>query len=450
MDGPGNTEGAASKGRRRHGGAAAHRSVGYRRPTPESSAVFILLTALVALGQISTSIYIPSMPSIVGALATDVAAVNLTMTVFLFGFAIAQLVYGPLSDRFGRRPVLLTGLALYVVASLVCVLASSIEALIIGRLLQGMTACAGPVLGRAVVRDVYGASGAARVMATIGAALAVSPAVAPLIGGGLQEGFGWRAAFWFLVAVGIVIGGATWALLRETAPPAAPDSLRLRSQARAWRTLIASPSYWGYTLAVGLTFAGLMAFTAGAPFVFIDVLGLSPAGFGALAIFNVSGFLTGSLVARRFTPRLGLDRLLRIGLCLSACGGTAMAAFGAFGWLSVTAVIGPMMVFTTGMGIVLANGIAGAMIPFPAIAGAASAVLGFVQMVVSGFASLAVGLFAPTSQLPMATVIGITALAALAAFSLLVPRRRTDPADVPDAPPPSARTAASAPADAPP
>lgn len=411
-------------------------------PDPKSKAVFVLITALVALGQISTSTYIPSLPALVSALNTDMASVNLTMSLFLLGFAVGQLVYGPLSDRYGRRPVLLVGVLLYTGSSLVCALAPTITALIVGRLLQGMTACAGPVLGRAVVRDVFGVAGASRAMATIGVALAVSPAVAPIIGGALEEVFGWRSAFWFLVGVGVTVGTATWALLRETAPAPAADALKLSIQMRAWQTLVTSPIYWGYTLAVALVFAALMAFTAGAPFVFIDVLGLSPPVFGALAVFNVAGFLTGSLLARHFAHTVALDRLLLIGLVVSAGGGVAMAAFGLVGWLSVYAIIPPTMVFTCGMGLVLANGIAGAMIPFPAIAGAASAVLGFVQMTLSALAAAVVGLFAVSSQVPMASVVAVATVSGLAAFMLLVWRRRADRGCAPGAPPPRGRNGA--------
>ena len=175
------------------------------KPHPESLSVGALLTALVALGQISTSIYIPSLPFLVDALDTTAEDVNLTLSVFLFGFAICQLVYGPLSDRFGRRPVLVAGVGLYVAASFACVFATSIETLIAGRFVQGMTACSGPVLGRAIVRDIYGPTRSAKVMAYIGVALAISPAVAPIIGGYLQVWFGWRANFVLLGVVGVWI-----------------------------------------------------------------------------------------------------------------------------------------------------------------------------------------------------------------------------------------------------
>jgi DHA1 family bicyclomycin/chloramphenicol resistance-like MFS transporter len=394
------------------------------KPHPESLPVGALLTTLVALGQISTSIYIPSLPSLVETMATDAATVNLTLSMFLFGFAVCQLIYGPLSDRFGRRPVLLVGITLYVAASFACVFATTIEGLIAGRLAQGMAACSGPVLGRAIVRDVYGPSRSAKAMAYIGVALAISPAVAPIIGGYLQVWFGWRAAFFFLCVVGVVILVGVWTLLEETNPHTDAKALDLRGLARAYGVLLSSPAYYGYTLAVAFVFAGLMAFAAGSPFVFIDLLGLSPAQYGMLAVFNVFGFLSGSLAAARLTNRFGLERMMVVGVSLSLAGGGAMAAIAFAGIIGVAQIVVPMMVFTTGMGIVLANGFAGALIPFPHIAGAASAVLGFLQMGISGAASLAVGAFVPTSQLPMAAVIAVTTAAAFTAFMLLVWCRR--------------------------
>ena len=394
------------------------------RPHPESLTVGALLTALVALGQISTSIYIPSMPFLVEDLDATPKAVNLTLSVFLYGFAVGQLIYGPLSDRFGRRPVLLAGVGLYLAASFACIFAPSIDALIAGRLVQGMTACAGPVLGRAVVRDIYGPERTVKAMAYIGMALAVSPAVAPIIGGYLQLWFGWRSTFVFLSLVGAVILAAVSSLLDETSPRDEQRPLNLGELARSYGALVVDRGYWGYTLAVAFVFSGLMAFTAGSPFVFIDVLGLPPQQFGMLAIVNVVGFVAGSFAAGRLTARFGLDRLMLVGVGLCLLGGGSMAAIAVTGHIGITGIIAPMAVFTAGMGIVLPNGIAGALAPFPQTAGAASALLGFVQMTVSGAASMVVGLFAQHSQLPMAAVIAVTAAAAFAAFTVLVWRQR--------------------------
>lgn len=392
-----------------------------------SLAVGALLTALVALGQISTSIYIPSMPAIVADLATTPEKVNLTLSGFLTGFAFCQLVFGPLSDRFGRRPTLLAGLGLYLCASLLCTFATSIQALIAGRILQGMAACVGPVLGRAIVRDVYGPTETAKAMALIGAALAVSPAVAPIIGGYLQVWFGWRAAFVFLGVVGLAILFATLWLLTESNPRRGREHLDGPGLLVATTRLLSDRRYVGNTLAVGCVFSGLMAFAAGGPFVFIDLLHLSPQHYGMLAIFTVAGYLAGSLLAGRLTGRLPLDRLTLIGLLCSVAGGVTMLAAAAVATPSVIAVVAPMAVFTAGLGIVLPAGIAAAMAPFPAIAGSASAVLGFLQMLVAAAAVVVVGVLPLDSALPMAAVIAGGAVVALVGFTLLVYLQRRPP-----------------------
>jgi MFS transporter, DHA1 family, multidrug resistance protein len=390
------------------------------RADPESLSVGALLTALVALGQISTSIYIPSMPSIVADLATTPARVNLTLSGFLLGFAVCQMVFGPMSDRLGRRPVMFTGLGLYLIASALCALAPTIALLITGRVLQGMAACAGPVLGRAIVRDIYGPSRTAAAMAYIGAALAISPAVAPIIGGYLQVWFGWRSAFVFLTVVGALIFAASWRLLAETNPR--PSGSQSDTPGLLWSCalLLRDRRYLGYTLVVAFVFAGLMAFAAGGPFVFIELLGMRPDHYGMLSILTVAGFLVGSLAAGRLAARLPADRLVLLGVGVSLLGGGLLAALAGFAPLSITSVVAPMTVFTAGLGVALPAGMAGAMAPFPQIAGAASALLGFIQMLVAAVASFAVGALPHGSALPMAMVIAVTAAAALLSFIGLI------------------------------
>jgi len=273
---------------------------GRATPHPKSLAVGALLTVLVALGQISNSVYIPSMPALVLAFDTDMARVNLTFTVFLAGFAVSQIVYGPLSDRFGRRRVLLGGLVLYFVASVGCAVSSTIEALIAARFAQAVGACAGPVMAYAIVRDVYERERAARVLAYIGVAFAISPAIMPIIGGYLQAWFGWRANFLFLSAVAGSVLLAVWLMLGETIAQPDPRATRPGQIARTFVMLLRSREFLGYMLSVAFIFAGLMAYTASSAFLFIDTLGLSPERFGILAVFNVVGFLAGTLNGAAF------------------------------------------------------------------------------------------------------------------------------------------------------
>jgi MFS transporter, DHA1 family, multidrug resistance protein len=390
------------------------------RANPESLWVGTLLTALVALGQISTSIYIPSMPSIVVDLATTPARVNLTLSGFLLGFAVCQMVFGPTSDRLGRRPVLFAGLGLYLIASALCAFAPTIALLIGGRVLQGMAACAGPVLGRAIVRDIYGPSRTAAAMAYIGAALAISPALAPIIGGYLQVWFGWRSAFVFLTVVGALIFAASWRLLAANTPRHSGTRSEIPGLLRSCALLLRDRRYVGYTLVVAFVFAGLMAFAAGGPFVFIELLNMRPDHYGMLSIFTVAGFLVGSLAAGRLAARLPADRLILLGVGVTLLGGALLAALVAFAPLSITNIVAPMTVFTAGLGVAMPAGMAGAMAPFPRMAGAASALLGFIQMLVAAIASFAVGVLPHNSALPMSMVIAASAAAALLSFTGLV------------------------------
>lgn len=396
------------------------------KPNPETLVVGALLTALVALGQISMSVYLPSLPSLVETLGTTAERVNLTLSVFLAGFAVSHLVYGPLSDRFGRRPVLLFGVALYFVASLACALSPTIEALIAARFLQSVGACAGPVIGRAVVRDVYGPDRSAKALAYIGVAFAVSPAVTPIIGGYLHVWFGWRANFFFMAGVAVVVLTCVWTLLEETNTQFKDRKLHLGSIAATYGMLLRSPGFLGHMFAFSFIFGGLMAFTAASPFLFIDVLGLSPDRFGLIIIFNVFGFLAGTLAAGRLAGRYSVETMAWAGILISLAGGAAMAAFALAGHIGAAALIVPMGVFLAGMGIVFPNCMAGAMAPFPKDAGAASALMGAFQMAVASAASVAAGWLPRDSAMGVALVITALALAALAAFSGLTRRRRTE------------------------
>ncbi len=399
------------------------RTLAGNKPHPESVAVGALLTALVALGQISISTYIPSLPFLPDALNASPGQVNLTLGMFLAGFAVAQLVFGPLSDRYGRRPVLIAGLLLYFAASLFCAFSGTIGMLITGRFIQGVGACAGPVLGRAIVRDIYGPARAARVFAYIGIAFAISPALTPIIGGYLQVWYGWRANFFFFTAIAAVVLLAAWLLLRETNKHPSMDATNIGGIIRAYRTLLKNPLYIGYALSVAMIFSGLMAYTAAAPFLFIDGLGLSANDFGLISMVNVVGFVAGTVAAGHFTLRLGVRRMVLIGIVVSLSGASMMTVAALIGYMNIAVIIGPVMVFLAGMGVVIPNAMAGALAPFPGKAGAASALLGFFQMITASLISSLVGWMSKTTQLPMALVILVMSVVALFMFVALTGRQ---------------------------
>lgn len=275
-----------------------------------SLAVTALLTALVALGPISTDLYLPSLPGLARHFGVGVDDVQLTLSVFLVGLATAQLICGPLSDRFGRRPVMLGGLGVYVAASIVCAFSPSIPVLVAARFLQAAGACVGPVLGRAVVRDVHGREGAARVLAYMSAAMALAPAIGPIIGGFLEEGFGWRSNFLALVAYGGVGLVLAWRILPETNAEPDPDAARLHRILRGYRGFLGHRVYIGHVLCCAFAYSGIFAFISGSSFVLQQVVGLGPVAYGLCFAGAVIGYMIGTITAGRLSKRLGIERLI--------------------------------------------------------------------------------------------------------------------------------------------
>jgi DHA1 family bicyclomycin/chloramphenicol resistance-like MFS transporter len=389
----------------------------------DSRVIAVLLTALVAFGPLSTDLYLPSLPTLVRVFGTDIATVQLTLSVFLVGFAVSQLAYGPLSDRFGRRPVLIGGVTVFVLASAACMLAQSIEQLITARFLQALGSCCGPVLGRAVVRDVYGRERAATVLAYMAMAMAVAPAVGPLLGGFLTSLFGWRANFLFLVGFGVLILAAVWFLLDETNRHRDELALHPRRLAGNYALLLRSRTWLGFTVCIAATYSAMFAFISGSSFVLIGHFGLSPELFGLSFGTIVLGYMVGSFTAGRLSHRLGIDRMVRLGSTLAGVAGLVGAAL-ALGRIDHTAaILAPMFSFMIGAGLMMPNAQAGALGPFATMAGAASALMGFFQMGLAAVAGIVVARLEDGTQFPMMAMICLAALVAAAGYWLLIYRR---------------------------
>jgi DHA1 family bicyclomycin/chloramphenicol resistance-like MFS transporter len=386
---------------------------------PDGVAIVVLLTALVALGPISTDLYLPSLPAIRAQFGVNEGLTQLTLSLFMAGFAVSQLAYGPLSDRFGRRPVLLGGLGLYIGASLACFLAPSIGVLIAARAVQAMGACAGPVLGRAMVRDLVGPERAAVLLSYIGMAMALAPAVGPMLGGYLQVAFGWRAAFAALMGVATLLALTVALALPETNRHRNARATQPRVLLATYRELMADPVYRGYVATLALTFAGLFSFISGAAFVLIEAVGLSPDAFGLSFATIVLGYILGNFLSSRYTRRFGHDRMIAGGLGCVLAGGLPMAALALAGVQTAAAVVAPMALFMIGAGLILPNALAGAVGPYPTKAGSASALLGFTQMGGAAVVGALVGHLHDGTARPMALAIAVSGLAALVAFRRL-------------------------------
>ena len=382
----------------------------------------LLVTAITALGPLTMSMYAPSMPTIAQALDTTAGMVQVTLSIYLTGFAVGQLIYGPLSDRFGRRPVLIGGIAVFVVASAACTLAGSIEQLIAARFFQALGSCCGPVLGRAVVRDVYGRERAASVLAYMAMAMALAPAIGPAAGGYLTVLFGWRANFVFLTVFGLAILAAVWTMLEETNRRRDPTALMPRRLVSNYASLARSRTFAGYTLCLAAIYSGMFAFISGSSFVLIEQFGLSPERYGMAFGVIVVGFMIGTFSAGRLTRRLGVDRLIGAGSALSGLCGLAGLALALARVDHTAAILAPMFGFMIGAGLLMPNAQAGGLGPFPTMAGTASALMGFTQMGLAAASGILVGSLQDGTQVPMMASVCAGALTAAASYRFLIRR----------------------------
>jgi DHA1 family bicyclomycin/chloramphenicol resistance-like MFS transporter len=366
------------------------------------SAIVLVLGALVAIGPLTADLYLPSLPSLVHVFATDVATVQLTLSLYLVAFAGAQLFYGSLSDRFGRRPMILAGLAIYLVATLACAAAPSIDTLIAARFVQAFGACCGPVLGRAVVRDLWGGDQAARVLAYLSTAVALAPAAAPILGGLLEEWFGWRAGFVVLAGLGALVVAAVLLALPETNRQRDPSALDPRRMLANYRQLLGDRHYRAHVLAASAIYGGVFGFISGSAHVLIVGVGLSPSWYGVAFGVTMLGYMVGTTITGRTVGRVGVPRLIRCGGLIALAAGLIMTGAALAGRLDTLAVVGPVTLYFFATGFILPTAMAGAIGPYPRMAGLASALLGFIQMTFSASIGLAIGIAHDGTALPMA------------------------------------------------
>ena len=393
----------------------------HRQLHPDSPWLLALLAALVALGPLSVDVYLPAMPTMMTALGTDIRHMHLTLSTYLTGFALFHLACGPLADRFGRKPILLGGTVLFVVACIGCSLATTIEELLLFRFIQGVGACVGPTLARAVARDVFGPTRAARALSLIAMLMALAPAVAPTMGSILMLWLPWPSIFVFLAVYGAAMVVLIQLFLAESLPQR--QSLHPMSIARNYGQLLRSPMFITATFASGLVYAGLLAYLSSSSFVYIDMLGVPVEYFGFIFLSSVAGYMLGSGLSARLSRHYDSEQTVLVGAALAA------AATGTM-WLgthllprSIAVLLLPMMFYSTGMGLVLPNAMAVALRPFAHIAGTASALLGFIQMSLSASATALVGTYLKDTPAPMLNfMLLITLFALLLSVSLY--RRR--------------------------
>jgi DHA1 family bicyclomycin/chloramphenicol resistance-like MFS transporter len=363
-----------------------------------------LITGCLMLQPLSTDLYLASLPHLADYFAVTPAVVQQTLSLFVLGFGAAQLISGPLSDRYGRRPVLLGGLLIYTLSSVVCGLAPSIGVLIGARFVQAIGCCTAVVVARAIIRDAYAPAEGAHVVARASMLLSFAPLLGPIAGGYLQVAFGWRAAFALITALCLILSAAAWRHLRETNLSPDRNAMRAGGLIDGYRRIVRTPTFWAYTLPGALSYASIFVFISGSSFVLINVLGMPTAYYGYCYAFGVSGYLSGTMICRKLLGRIGVERALSFGTALSLGGGLLFAALVAGGvrhWALI-----PLAQFVT----MAAHGInfpcaqVGAVAPFPERAGAAAGLLGFITMLVSFCAGAWVGASHDGTMEPLAWI----------------------------------------------
>jgi MFS transporter, DHA1 family, multidrug resistance protein len=386
---------------------------------PSTLRLTIILGTLAAFGPLSIDMYLPSLPTLAREFRADTAAAQLTLSTFFIGLAFGQALYGPIADRYGRRLPLLAGCALYMVASIACALAPSIESLVALRLAQALGGCAGMVISRSVVRDLFDERESARMYSFLMLVMGIAPITAPLLGGQLLALFGWRAIFWLLGGFGLCCVAMVAFGLPETLPADRRNSAGVAQALGVYARLLADKRFLGYALAGGLVMAGMFAYISGSPFVVIDLYGVSPQQYGWIFGANALGLIVASQLNCWLLARYRGEAILTATLALAAAASVVLALVAATGLGGLAGLLPPLFICIASVGLVGPNTSAAAMAPYGRVAGSASALLGTLQFVVGAAAGLVVGALYNGTALPMAGTIAACCLAALAIFQIL-------------------------------
>ena len=392
-----------------------------RGATP-SPIIPALLVAASSVSILSTDLYTPSLPHLPAYFGTDAETVQQTMMINLLGYAVGQLVHGPLSERFGRRPVMIAGMAAATVFSLACAMAWSIEALIVARAFQGLTMCAEAVIALAVIRDLYDGPSGARILALFGMALAVAPAAGPIIGGFVHVWAGWRANFYLIAALALLVTLLVWRLLPETATPDRA-ALKPRRLLGDYLALLTHLGYMRYALATGAVMGALFVFVTQGPFLYIDRLGVATQHYGFYAATVVAAFFFGSLFANRYVRAIGVERLLQFSVVLILVAGVMLPATLAVGWEATAPITAAISIYAFALGLFFASAPMRALEEAPVGGGTAAALLGALEMAGGAAAVQVASSFHDGTAWPMAATFAGSAILTGLLYLLLRPRR---------------------------
>ncbi len=386
------------------------------RGSARNTEIIVLLGLLAAIGPLSIDTYLPSIPAIANEFGVPSALVEQSVSAYFLGLAAGQIVCGPFSDRFGRRPILFGGLGLYLLATLACVLAPTAEVLIAARIVQGLGASATPAAGRAVIRDIWSGNQAAQAMSFVMMVMAFAPLIAPLMGGQIFAYLGWRAIFWLMLGFGALLVALVLLRLPETNGPERRAGVRIAAYFRAYGHVLSNSRAWAYLLTGGLSYATMFAYITGSPSVYITIFGVNPQYFGFFFALNVIGLTLGNWLNSRHVTRLGYRRLLGIGTAVSLLGVLALLVCSLTATGGLTAVVITLFMAVAPVSMTGANAIAGLLNLFPRNAGAASALFGVSQFGFGAIAGILAGAFYSGTPVAMALAMIIMAGGAFLAW----------------------------------
>ncbi len=380
----------------------------------------LLLSLLLGAQPITTDLYLPALPSLTEGFGASMAQAQLTLTALLLAFGLSQLIWGPLSDRFGRRPILLIGLGAYVLASVASTLSPTMEMLIVWRALQGAAMGAGVMCARAIVRDLYAPAQGARIMSKGLSGLGLIACLSPPLGGLLSDLFSWRISLLTLAIFGAISLALIALRFEETLPKKNLQALQGGNLLRTWLTILRNPTFVAFSALASASYGGLFTFLASSSFVFIKVLGLSKTHYGLLVFSMAFAYLLGTFLCRRLLAHFDVRRTVAIAGALSLTGGTLSGVLAMAGWQSAWTIMPPFYLFMLGHGIHQPCSQSGAVGPFPQSAGAASALNGFLMMLVAFLIGNWLGTHMDGSIYPLAYGIWFWgAMSALVAWTLV-------------------------------
>ncbi len=380
--------------------------------------VLAILSALMGFASISTDFYLPALPTMTVALRSNQGTIALTISGYLIGFSLGQLLWGPIGDRYGRRLPIAIGLALFVIGSAGCALSTSAPEIIGWRLVQAVGACAGVVLARAMVRDLYVGSRSAQMLSTLMTVMAIAPLIGPILGGQIMAIAGWRAIFWTLVGVGLLTLAALL-ILPETLPPNRRNAEPLIDAFARYGTLLRNRRLLGYAGLGGFFYSGIFAYIAGSPFAYITYYHVPPEFYGFLFGAAIIGIMATNLINARLVRQFSNEALLRAGTAATALAGIVLAIDAWTDWGGIAGLVVPLFVFNSAAGFIIANSIAGALAGFPGRAGAVSALVGAIHYGSGIFGSALVGAFSDGTPWPMGWVIAVAGVGIFLCTGLL-------------------------------